>query len=340
MKRAHRFPLWRDDYEEDRERPKFRGPFRPGIGRAERKLEEDQARMRVRQREDWERVRGEVTAARLSRKRLQELATDAPEPLASPLRQRRIPEYLQLSYEELRTLPGVGRAEVGGLMEFLCELLQAAERAEREAVAAAALRRLEAWAIPLDYPIELVGLTPRRPVLRARRGIDALGALVQAVPDGAVEGSALNAALAAGNADEVRQWLPLALGGRGLSFGVALQSMVRALPPLDRGLLECHLVHGQTHRAASAAQGCGAQRSQQLAQQFLARVQLFLDYFFPRGEQPRSPRRIAAADLAGATKAEVALIVAAAARAKQRDAEDWRIPLGPRATYRPPPEEP
>lgn len=330
------------------ERPAPASVLRPGIGRAEIEAAEREVRMRAGQQAEWERVRAELAAQPRDWDAFHRRAGAVEPRMRAPWRRGRLATYLSHTYDELRSLPGVGRAECADLIALLWELLQRAATADQQAVGASALRRLEAWGIPLDFPIELVAFSTVRVRGQLRKwNCQTLADILHQVSQladrlGKTSGTetlALIDALAAGDADRVRAWIPFAESGRGLSFSRAMAHVIGRLPAEHREILEMRLVRGLSCGETGAAHGLGAARIHDLQRGFVIQVQRRVNYFFPPARRTRGPEQIAVADLEGVPSADEPLMLAALACARETPLDDHRFSPGPRPTYRPRTEE-
>ncbi len=210
------------------------------------------------------------------------------EPMVIP-EMHRIPEFRRILAEErTRRVP------------FREGVKAEAEKREREAAARqrseakVAMRTLEEWGVPPDFPCGLAGLPGRVLGDLEKRGIPDLGGLIDEWERLGTPGFAslrnlggksqaavatFLASLVSGDRAVASRFLPLAPDGAGLSFAAALGHVLAGLSAKDSEILRLRLVRGLTLQKCGDTIGFHKERIRQIEAAFLGRIGDSLDHF-------------------------------------------------------------
>ncbi len=155
-------------------------------------------------------------------------------------------------------------------------------------------RFMEAWGIPPDYPLSLVPITKRLLNFCDAQQIGTLKTLLQiweavgregllAHPNmgrrTADEVKALANAVALGDANAVRKWLPLNDAENGLSLRAAVGIIVARLTADERTLITRRLVEGMTLEESASGHGLTRERVRQMEGSFVRDLRAVLHWF-------------------------------------------------------------
>lgn len=209
-----------------------------------------------------------------------------------------IAEFLEMDGAALLRHPTFGRVKVARLIAIVSACLETEEDGipghAADIDTRSGLEGLAELNVPADLPIALVRLPVRIEHYCEQQHVETLGELLEAwetlgesyfrsLPNlgkkSVGELRDLWLAVSQANTASLRQWLPVAPCGRGLSLESGLIDIVATLDSKHRLMLERRLVDGQTLEEAAAALGVTRERTRQVEARLLGQLAILLDWF-------------------------------------------------------------
>jgi len=251
----------------------------------------------------WDHARGLALATSLADLTLRELAEKIGNTWRYVHADQGMRKILPLSWDELRSLHGLGRLKRALLLEYVTEaangltgtVLQGGGEAQvRAAMNLDIPTALAGLGVAHATPLELMTLSARARNFLQREGLRNLGEILDFLEDTnlpslqgregvgnktARELLGILFAVTSGRADLVRQYLPLRMSGCGLCFSAAAATILRAETPEDREALAHRLEHGDTLKEAAEHSGRTRARVGQIVGHFLEAINTVLTHF-------------------------------------------------------------